>query len=71
MIECKYAKFVRRVQKDLRRSLFFNELHSIYIEAFMEICISVILTIRVGAMSPSGEFLGYLLAWFSLLVIFV
>ena len=71
MIECKYAKHARRIQKQLRSQLFFSELHKIYIEAFMEIAISIILTIKIGVISPSGEFLGYTLVCFSLLVIFV
>ena len=55
----------------LKSKLFFSELHSIYLEAFMEIAIAIVLTLKEGVTSPFGEFLAYLLAWFSVLVILV
>ena len=68
MILCKQTK---SLQRSLKKSLFFTELHGIYIEGFMEIAISIILTLREDIRSPFGEYLAYLLAWFSLLVILV
>ena len=67
---CKFSKNIKELQKWLDKKLFFSELHTIYFEGIMEIQIAIILTIKYGDVSPFGEFLSYLLAGFSFLVIY-
>ena len=52
-------------------SMFFNELHAVYKDGFMEIIIATFLTLKDGFKSQPGEIVSSSLAIFSLLVIFI
>ena len=61
------------LEKKLRQIIFFPMLIVSFLEAFMEIALYMILTIKQGETEPFAEALSYELAWFcfSVIVIFL
>ena len=55
----------------LGNQLFFSDLHTIYIEGFLELTISCYLTLKAGVTEPLGETISMMITYFSLIVVFV